>query len=93
METAVISQMCHEALRLVIVLILPSLAVSAVLGVSIALLEAVSQVQDQTIGTCARVFGVLLVLLATAGTLGHAILLFASRQFDSILTVGRWTGA
>jgi flagellar biosynthesis protein FliQ len=73
-----------EALELTVLLSLPVLATSLVVGVALGVLQAVTQVQDQTLGFVPKLLAVALSLALTgtwmASELGH----FARRLLEAL---------
>lgn len=77
-----------EAMFLVLILSLPPIIVAAVLGVTVSLVQAVTQVQEQTLSFAVKLLGVTLTLALTAGWLGWELILYAIRLFDQITRLG-----
>jgi type III secretion protein S len=75
----------REGLQLVFWISLPVVLVAAVTALVVALGQAVTQLQDQSIGQSVRLISVMLTLVVLAGWLGRAVLLFAERAFDSLV--------
>jgi type III secretion protein S len=75
----------REGLQLVFWISLPVVLVAAVTALVVALGQAVTQIQDQSIGQSVRLISVMLTLVVLAGWLGRAVLLFAERAFDSLV--------
>lgn len=77
-----------EALLLVLLLSLPSIVVAAVLGVIVSLVQAVTQVQEQTLSFVVKLIGVVVTLLFTAAWFGRELLQYSTRLFDYIMRLG-----
>lgn len=75
----------REGLQLVFWVSLPVVLVAAITALVVALGQAVTQIQDQSIGQSIRLISVMLTLVVLAGWLGRAVLLFAERAFDSLV--------
>jgi len=75
----------REGLQLVFWVSLPLVLVAAATALVVALGQAVTQIQDQSIGQSLRLIAVMLSLVALAGWLGRAVLLFGERAFDSLV--------
>lgn len=87
MDAQVVIELTYRALQLVIVLLLPPLGVSIVVGLLVAFLEAITQIQDQSIGNAVKIIAVLITLMLTAHWMGASTLQFANSLMDLIVTV------
>ena len=83
-----IFQIAKEAMFLVLILSLPPIVVAAVLGVGVSLLQAITQVQEQTLSFAIKLLGVVLTLTLTATWLGRELLVYTIRLFDQIMRAG-----
>lgn len=88
MTEAHIMTITKEAMLLVLILSLPPIAVAAVLGVVVSLLQAITQVQEQTLSFAIKLLGVTVTLVVTAAWFGRELLQYAARLFDQILRLG-----
>lgn len=70
-----------EAMLLVMVLSMPPIIVASVVGVVVSLLQALTQVQEQTLSFALKLIAVALTLAAMAGLLGSELLDFTTRLF------------
>jgi type III secretion protein S len=77
-----------EAMLLVLLLSLPPIVVASVLGVIVSLIQAVTQVQEQTLSFAIKLLGVVVTLVATATWLGRELLIYTMRLFDQIVGMG-----
>ncbi|MFM1990955.1 MAG: SctS: non flagellar system conserved transrane protein [Pseudomonadota bacterium] len=89
MDPDAIIRLCQAALWIVLVIVTPVVVVSAGVGLLVAVIETLTSVQEQTIGTAARLIAVLVLLLVFGGAAGSAIHRFAQEQFGAIVQVGR----
>ncbi len=78
----------QEALLLVLILSLPPIAVAALLGVIVSLIQAVTQVQESTLSYAVKLLGVAITLVVTITWLGRELLIYAIRLFDQIVNAG-----
>jgi type III secretion protein S len=62
MDTAAVVDASYRALMLVLLLSLPAVLTSAIVGLGIALAQAVTQIQDQGVAQALKLIAVLLVL-------------------------------
>lgn len=78
-----------EALRLILLLSLPPLLASLTVGLVVSLLQALTQVQEQTLTFVPKIIVTILVLIIFANTIMHQLQLFALKVFDLMPYVGR----
>ncbi len=76
-----------EAMLLVLILSLPPIIVASVLGVAVSLLQAITQVQEQTLSFAVKLLGVTITLAITVPWLGSELLTYSVRLFDLVLQV------
>lgn len=84
MSAADITELAVQGLWLVLLLSLPAVLTAVGLAVLVAIGQAVTQIQDQSIGQAARQIGVLVVVLVTAPWLAIQVSNFAGRIFVAI---------
>jgi len=89
MDADTLLRICHEAMWIVLIVIGPVVIVSSLVGLAVAMLEAVTSIQEQTIGVAARLIAVMVLLLIFGGAIGGVVHRFAEKQFERILLVGR----
>jgi type III secretion protein S len=66
---------------LVMILSLPPIIVASVVGIAISLLQALTQVQEQTVSFAIKLIAVALTIAAMAGLLGSEMVNFATKLF------------
>jgi type III secretion protein S len=88
MDTGVIVDLSMQALKIVFILTLPTVIVSATVGLLVAFLEAITQIQEQSIGMTIKIIAVLITVMLTAHWMGDMALNFAERLFALIPSVG-----
>ena len=81
--------MTNQALVLVLILSMPPIIVATVVGVLVSLIQALTQVQEQTLGFAVKLIVVTLVLLLTAGWTGAELYKFTLQIFDTFPTLRR----
>ena len=81
--------MTNQALLLVLVLSMPPIIVATVIGVLVSLVQALTQVQEQTLGFAVKLIVVTLVLLLTAGWTGAEMYKFTEHIFRTFPTMRR----
>ncbi len=84
MSEAEIINHASEALMLVLFLSLPPILVAAVVGVLISLIQALTQIQEQTISFVFKLIAIIVILLVTTGWLGAELFSYAAISFDKI---------
>ena len=72
------AQMC---LILVLRLSLIPIAVATVIGILVSLLQALTQIQEQTLGFAVKLIAISLTLLACASWMGSSLLLYTQDIF------------
>jgi type III secretion protein S len=86
MHDPILTDLTYKAMMLVLILSLPPIITAAVVGVLVSLVQAVTQIQDQTLSFGFRLVAVIISLLATVRWLGQEIFLFATNILDHIIS-------
>jgi flagellar biosynthesis protein FliQ len=81
-------QLASEALWLILLLSLPPLLASLVVGLTISLLQALTQVQEQTLTFVPKIIATILALIIFSGWILDHLLSFSHKVFDAMRTVG-----
>lgn len=84
MEPAELTRLTTEALYLALLLSGPALLVSLVVGLSLGVLQAVTQVQEQTLSFVPKLVTVGLVLALVGGALGAELTRFSAGLFEAL---------
>lgn len=63
---------------------LPSIIAAAVVGVIVALIQALTQIQDQGLPTAFKFFAVMLAIFVTYGAVASSLSVFTVQIFDMI---------
>lgn len=74
----------REGLLIVLWVSLPVVAVATLTALLVAVVQAVTQIQDQSIGQSIRLISVMLAIIATAGWMGRDVMRFAERAFHTL---------
>ena len=82
-----IYQMSYQALVLILILSGPPIIISMVLGLFVAVFQAATQIQEQTLAFTVKLFAVILTLLILGGWLGAQVMQFAGNIFNNFY---RW---
>jgi type III secretion HrpO family protein len=77
-----------EAMLLVLILSMPPIVVASALGVMVSLIQAITQVQEQTLSFAIKLLGVTATLVVTAAWFGRELILYTGRLFDQIMQLG-----
>lgn len=80
-------QQITEAMVLVMMLSMPPILVASVVGILVSLLQALTQVQEQTVSFAIKLIAVALTIAAIAGLLGSEMVNFATKLFDDFPTM------
>ena len=89
MDQAYIIHLASELLWLVLILSLPAVVVASVVGVAVGLVQALTQVQDQTVSFLIKLLATCITLAATIHWIGGELINYATRSFDLISQMGR----
>ncbi|WP_163850659.1 type III secretion system export apparatus subunit SctS [Pseudooceanicola aestuarii] len=76
-----------EAMMLVMILSLPPIIVASVVGIVVSLLQALTQVQEQTLSFAVKLIAVAVTIAAMAGILGSEMLNFTMKLFDTFPSI------
>ncbi len=83
MDDAFILDLTIQALMLVLMLSMPPIIVATLLGLGISLLQALTQIQEQTLSFAVKLIGVILTIIFTAVWLGTEMFNFAEYIFQN----------
>ena len=87
MNNADILHFTSQSLWLVLVLSLPTVLIAAAVGTLVSLLQALTQIQEQTLGYVAKLVAVVVTLFATAGWMGNELFTFADMTLHKVSLV------
>ena len=82
-----ILDLTREGLLIVLWVALPVVAVATLTALIVSVLQAVTQIQDQSIGQSIRLIAVMVAIIATAGWMGRDVMRFAERAFHTLTTL------
>jgi type III secretion HrpO family protein len=85
MHDPVLIDLTYKALILVLMLSMPPIVMAAVVGIMVSLVQAVTQIQDQTLSFGFRLVAVIITLIATVRWLGEEVFVFAANIFDHVI--------
>ena len=78
-----IFQLTYQSLILILLLSGPPIIISMVLGLMVAIFQAATQIQEQTLSFTVKLFAVVLSIIFLGGWLGGQIIYFASTIFKN----------
>ena len=84
MSEAVIVQFAAQTMWLVLMLSLPVVVVASVTGLLVSLIQALTQIQDQTLQFLIKLIAVCITLAITYRWMGDVLLNYARNTFDQI---------
>ncbi len=79
-----ITQATVDGLTLTLILSMPAILVATVVGIVVSLIQALTQIQEQTLSFAVKLICVSLVTFATSDWLGVQMLRYAQRMFSNI---------
>lgn len=81
MYSSEIYQLSYQALILILLLSAPPILISTLLGLFVAIFQAATQIQEQTLSFMIKLVSVILTLLIMGGWLGGQIMSYANNIF------------
>ena len=87
MDTNAITEVLREGIWVVIKMAGPMLLLSMVVGVFVAIFQAVTQIHEQTLGFILKMTVIILVLLVAGSWMGQTLLDYAHRIFELMATL------
>jgi type III secretion protein S len=88
MSMSDISSLSYQALLLILILSGPPIIISTILGLIVAIFQAATQIQEQTLSFTVKLFAVVFTVIFLGGWLSTAILQFTHSVFQAISQVG-----
>jgi type III secretion protein S len=77
------ANLLSQAMMLVMLLSLPPILVASLVGILVSLLQALTQVQEQTIAFAVKLIAIAITIAAMAGFLGSQMLAYTLNIFDN----------
>lgn len=87
MNQSVLLDLTTKALTLVLILSMPPIIAATLMGLLVSLLQALTQVQEQTLSFAVKLIVVTAVLLLTMPWVGAELLRFTEYIFDLVPTL------
>ena len=82
-----IVQHASNALLLVLILSLPPIVVAALVGLLVSLIQALTQIQEQTISFAFKLVAIVITLFLTMGQLGEELFAYGAISFQKISSI------
>ncbi len=86
--SAEIYQLTYQALLLILLLSGPPILISTILGLVVAIFQAATQIQEQTLSFMVKLLAVIITLFVMGGWLAAQIMQFTNNIF---LNFSKWT--
>lgn len=83
MFTSEIYQLSYQALLMILMLSGPPILISMVVGLFVAILQAATQIQEQTLSFTVKLIAVIFTLLLMGGWLGGQIVQYTNTIFQN----------
>lgn len=84
MDTNFAVDAAYRGLVLVLLLSLPAVVTAAVVGLAVAIVQAATQIQDQSVGQALRMVAIVIVLLLSARWIATEAYRFADMMLASV---------
>jgi len=84
MFQAEITQLSYQALLLILILSGPPIIISMILGLFVAIFQAATQIQEQTLSFTVKLFAVIFTIIILGGWLGSQVTQFTNTILNSI---------
>lgn len=84
MFTNEIYQLTYQALLLILLLSGPPIIISMVLGLLVAIFQAATQIQEQTLSFTVKLFAVILSIMVLGGWLSAQVIQYANTIMNAI---------
>jgi len=79
-----IFQLSYQALMLILILSGPPIIISMILGLLVAIFQAATQIQEQTLSFTVKLFAVVFTIILLGGWLGAQVMQFTTTILTSI---------
>jgi type III secretion protein S len=83
MYSTEIHQLTYQALLLILIISGPPILISTMLGLCVAIFQAATQIQEQTLSSMVKLIAVVATLLILGGWLGSQITQYATGIFEN----------
>ena len=83
-----IYQLTYQALMLILILSGPPIIISMILGLFVAIFQAATQIQEQTLSFTVKLFAVVFTLILLGGWLGSQVIQYTEKIITLIPQLG-----
>ncbi len=83
-----IYSLTYQALFLILLLSGPPIVISTILGLLVAIFQAATQIQEQTLSFTVKLFAVIFTIILLGGWLGATVLQYTNTIFTAISRAG-----
>lgn len=84
MNNADVLHFASQSLWLVLILSMPTVLMAAAVGTLVSLVQALTQIQEQTLGFVAKLVAVIITLFVTAGWMGNELYGYADLILNKV---------
>jgi len=84
MSIDVVSSLMNDGIILILLLSLPSIGLGLIIGLTVSILQALTQVQEQTLTFVPKMIAVLLMIGLTSSWMGSQLIAFCQRLWMMI---------
>ncbi|WP_252091003.1 type III secretion system export apparatus subunit SctS [Pseudomonas sp. MWU13-3659] len=84
MNNADVLHFASQSLWLVLILSMPTVLMAAAVGTLVSLVQALTQIQEQTLGFVAKLVAVIITLFVTAGWMGNELYSYADLILNKV---------
>ena len=85
-----ISELAYQSLLLILILSGPPIVISMAFGLFVAIFQAATQIQEQTLSFTVKLVAVILTIMIMGGFLSAQILQFSNNIFQNFFKWGTW---
>lgn len=87
MEIEEVITYSSQSLWLVLMLSMPTVLAATIIGILVSLVQALTQVQDQTLSFGVKLIAIIFAMFATTNWLGSELFKFSELMFDKITII------
>lgn len=88
-RASILIELAVHGLYLSTILSMPMVVAAAVVGTLLAVVQALTQIQEQTLGYAVKLIAVTVVMILLIGWIGSELFKYSTRIFDLIPLLGR----
>ena len=84
MTLDIVSSLMRDGITLILMLSLPAIGLGLIIGLTVAIMQALTQVQEQTLTFVPKMIAVLLMIALTSSWMGSQLIAFCQRLWIMI---------